>query len=80
VSKPRLTKDVREGWDGIRAFITCELEAAQASQWECREHYRRMAEEGTSDVALPDGDTCPCEGCTARRQAWKAVAWIDARI
>ena len=67
--KPRLTKEVREGWDEyIRPLITCILENGEESVFECR---------GGDDA---DFATCQCEGCTASRAAWKTIAWIDARI
>lgn len=78
--KPRLTNAVRNGWDGIRAFVTCELESGQCSQWECREAYRRIAESGDPNAELPDTDLCSCEGCAAARTARYAIAWIDARM
>ncbi len=67
--RPRITKQVREGWDGtIRPLITCILENGDEFCIECR------------NPDWPDPETCPCEGCVATRAAWKAIAWIDSRI
>jgi hypothetical protein len=70
-SKPRRTREVIEGWEEIRALITCLLENGQESQFECAHR---------SEEAEPDSGACQCEGCKASRAAWKAIAWIDARL
>jgi hypothetical protein len=74
--KPRLTNAVREGWSEIRAFITCELESGQASQFECKLAYEAIQNEEEP----PDTETCKCEGCTAARNADLAITWIDSRM
>lgn len=71
--KPRITKAVRDGWNEIHSMITCILENGDESQFECR---NRGSVEGR-DTGL---DACQCEGCIATRNAWAAVAWINARL
>lgn len=64
--KPRATKEVRKGWDEvIRPKLVCFLENGEDARCECT---------GAS------GEDCSCEGCANERAAWKAIAWIDARI
>jgi hypothetical protein len=81
-TKPRRTRAVREGWAEIRAYITCELESGEAQQFDCREWARRLCASYKTgeEPERPDASTCPCEGCTAARKAFAAIAWIDARL
>lgn len=82
MSKPRLTKDVRDGWNShIYPMITCILENGEESVFECKEKYRLVVESGDPNAESPDDiDHCKCEGCVATRKAWKAIEWINARI
>jgi hypothetical protein len=75
------TPAVGDGWDNIRAYITCVLENGEAHQFECREKNRVITETGDPDAEPDKGpDTCPCEGCSNTRNAWAAISWIDDRM